>query len=83
MGMLNKHSGSSTIDVPTDSSALSALRADTTVLPHSYTQQLCSSGIIAASSPLYKKLSDITEHTLEIDAQLLSSLCQIVNHFAE
>ena len=32
------------------------------------TQQRCSSDIIAASSPLYKKLSDITEHAPETDA---------------
>ena len=31
------------------------------------TQQRCSSDIIAASSPLYKKLSDITEHAPETD----------------
>ena len=32
------------------------------------TWQHCSSDIIAASSQLYKKLSDITEHTPETDA---------------
>ena len=52
--------------VPTDSPAsLSEL------MPlHSLTatQQRCSSDIIAASLPLYKKLSDITEHAPETDA---------------
>ena len=35
---------------------------------HAATPQHCSSDIITASSPLYKKLSGITEHAPETDA---------------
>ena len=36
--------------------------------PSQLHRQCCSSDIITASSPLYKKLSDITEHAPETDA---------------
>ena len=58
--------GVSAIDVLTDSPTLLS-----DLMPlHSLraTQQYYSSDIVATSSPLYKRLSDITEHAPETDA---------------
>ena len=65
-GNVKLHSGAGASNVPIDSPAslskLMPLHSLTT------TQQCCNSDIITASSPLYKKLSDITEHAPETDA---------------
>ena len=66
VGMLNRIQE----QVPVMSSLRAQLRSQSLChcTPLAATQQCCSSDIIAASSPLYKKLSDITEHAPETDA---------------
>ena len=66
VGMLNRIQEQvplmSQLTAPASLSELTSLRSLTA------TQQCCSLDIMAASSPLYKKLSDITEHAPETDA---------------